>query len=507
MQDLSKAAQKKKTVAQRKEHFDDVAKMNETFATASKALSLLDITKTQNRTFSTFSKEKLRNYMKNPYSNMANLRKLSQFLYRLSFQYRRLISYNASMIDLKAHTVIPLTNLVEEESPEDLKGRYYEALKKVQQMSLEEEIYKLLTVAWREDAVYGYVYDDGQDFFIHILDGEFCQISSVEDGVFNFAFNFDYFKNNEYDLENWDPEFKKKFQAYDKDSKLKWQELDPNRTICLKVNPEDPTLCMPPFVALFDQIIDLIDLQSIQSVKDELSIYKLLVAKLETRNNAEESNLWKVDINTAIEYFNRLSDELPEAVSAVLSLFPIEPIEFKGNTTEDVDMVANAMSNLFINSGGSQVLNNKNLTGTAGYEAAHIADAEMAISSLLPQIQKWTNKYLRNWLKDDFIKVHYIEVTPFTRKAKRKELVESAQNGVPVKMAIAALDGFSQLETISMQLIENDILQLQDNWVPLSTSYTMSGKSQDTDPVEGGRPQQDDLTDEGASTRDGEKNE
>ncbi len=507
MQDLSKAAQNKKTVAQRKEYFEEVARNSATFASNSKALSLLDMTKTQNKMVTTFNKEKLRNYMKNPYANMANLRKLSQFLYRLSYQYRRLISYNASMIDLKAHTVIPLINLVEQETPEELKERYYNALVKLEQMSLDEEIYKLLTVAWREDTVYGYVYDDGKDFFIHILDGEYCQISSVEDGIFNFAFNFEYFKSNEYDLENWDSEFKQRFQAYEKDSKLKWQELDPNKTICLKVNPEDPMLCMPPFVALFDQIIDLIDLQAIQSVKDELSIYKLLVAQLETRNGAEEADQWKVDIDTAIDYFNRLSDELPEAVSAVLSLFPIEPIEFKGNSTEDVDMVANAMSNLFINSGGSQVLNNKNLTGTAGYEAAHIADAEMAISSLLPQIQKWTNRYLRNWLKDENIKVHYMEVTPFTRKQKRKELIESAQNGVPVKMAIAAIDGFSQLETVSMQMIENDILQLQDNWIPLSTSYTLSGTAGDTDPVTGGRPQQDDLTDEGAATRDGGKNE
>lgn len=474
------------------------------FAATKDALQLLDLTKTETRTFTVFSKDKLRSYLKNPLSNANNLRALSRFLYRLSFQYRRLVNYNAKMIDLAAQVIIPLINLTEDPNPDDVLKKYNDTLLKMEQMDLVNEIFKLLVVAWREDTVYGYVYDDDDSFFIHILDGDFCTVSSIQDGILNFAFDFSYFRSHEADLEYWDSEFQKKYNAYMSDTSLKWQELDPTRTICLKVNIDDPTLPLPPFLAIFEQIIDLIDLQSIQSVKDELSIYKLLVARLETLQNADEPDDFSVDIDTAIEYYEKLAEALPDSVSCVLSPIKIDSVEFKGNSTEDVDMISNSMNNLFTNSGGSQILNSKNLTGSSAFEASTLCDSEMAIASLLPQIQKWTNRYLDFTIGDDHAKVHYMEVSPYLRSKKKKELLESAQNGVPVKLALAALDGFTPLETLSMEYLENQVLQLHNSWVPLSTSYTQS--SSDTDPVNGGAPKKDELTPEGEKTREKEKN-
>lgn len=53
---------------------------------------------------------------------------------------------------------------------------------------------KLLLVAWREDSVYAYVYDDsdqeGGTCFYQILDGDYCRVSPVEAGVFRFALTF-----------------------------------------------------------------------------------------------------------------------------------------------------------------------------------------------------------------------------------------------------------------------------------------------------------------------------
>lgn len=81
---------------------------------------------------------------------------------------------------------------------------------------------------------------------------------------------------------------------------------------------------MPPLSGLFEPLIDLIDLQSIQSVKDDLSIYKLLVARLETLTNSDEPDDFSVDIDTAIEYYNRLVESLPDCVSAAISPLKIE---------------------------------------------------------------------------------------------------------------------------------------------------------------------------------------
>ncbi len=480
-----------------------VARQLELFAKTQNAFKLLDLTKTQNRTYTAFSKDKLRTYMKNPYNNASNLRNLSQFLYRMSYPYRRLIQYNAQMIDLSAMSVIPNYDITKEVQQDKILKDYYNTLKKIRQIGLDKQILKLLIIAWREDTVYGYVYDDDKDFYIHILDGEYCKISSVQGGKLNFSFDFSYFRSHATDLEFWDKEFTTKNNAYQNDTNLRWQELDPEKTICFKINCDDYLLSLPPFIALFEEIIDLIDLRSLQSVKDELSIYKLLVARMETLSGTNMPDDFSVDPDTAIDYYNRFAESLPDSVAACISPLPIEPIEFKGNTTEDVDMISNSTKNLFKNSGGSQILNNDNVSGTTAFTALLKTDTAMALKSVLPQIETWMNYYLSVRLGENHAIVKYLEVSYLTKQEKKKELLESAQYGVPVKLTVAALDGFDPLDTLALQFLENDCLQLHEDWIPLQSSYTQSGTpTEDTDPVNGGAPKKDELTDEGEKSRE-----
>ena len=187
---------------------------------------------------------------------------------------------------------------------------------------------------------------------------------------------------------------------------------------------------------------------------------------------------------------------MPDCVSAVISPLPIEPIEFKGTTTDDTDMVANSMSNLFKISGGSMVLNDEK-SGASIFRAHIIADMMQALKPLLGQIEKWMNRHLYYILYNPSI-VKYLETSPWMKNEKKKELIESAQYGVPVKMAVAALDGFSPLEVLRMQFLENDTLGLHDAWIPLQSSYTQSGNDSNQKDIT-------ELGDEGAETREKEK--
>ena len=502
-----------KTVNEVKNVLQKYENLKEMFAATSDALQLLDLTKTESRTYSTYSRDTLRTYLKSPKAYESQLRNLSRYLYRLCYEYKRICTFYAKMICGDTFNIIPLIDLTQDNNPDDVLSNYYETLIKWQRMDFKNELTKLLLTAWREDTVYAYVYDDsdqdGGTCFFHILDGDYCKICTIEEGVFRFAFDFSYFRSHKSELEFWDSEFQTKYNAYEKDTTLRWQELDPERQICLKVNSDDPTMDYPPLAGTFSKIINLLDLDEIQSVKDELSAYKLLVARLQPLSGTDTPDDFEVDINTALKYYNRLAEALPEFVNVCISPLPIDTIEFKDtNSTEDTDMLSSAMSNIFKSIGGVILDNDK--TGSTIFEAQIIADMEIAQATLLPQIERWIHLYFNYTISDKHAVIKYINgVCPYTRKNRRKELLESAQNGMPTKLEISILDGKSPLETISQLYLENDVLGLNNKFIPLSTSYTQSGEvTGGTDPVNGGRPESDvgDLTDEGSATREGSKN-
>lgn len=495
-----------KTVKEMKDVLQKYENLKEIFAATNEALQLVDLTKTETRTYQTYSRETLRTYLKNPFSYMKQIRNLSKYLYRLCYEYRRICIFYASMICGDAFNIIPLIDPTQENDKDEVLKKYYETLIRWQRMDFANELIKLLIVAWREDTVYAYVYDDsdqeGGTCFFHILDGDYCRICAIEEGVFRFAFDFSYFRNHKSELEFWDVEFQQKYRIYEADSSLRWQELEPERQICFKVNSDDPTMDYPSFASLFEAIINAIDLQALQNAKDELSVYKLLIARLQPLSGTDTPDDFEVDVNTAIKYYNRLAESLPESIASCISPLPIEAIEFKDlNTTDDTDMISSSLSNIFKHIGGVILDNDK--SGTAITNMQTILDMKMGQSTLLPQVQKWLNLYFNYVIGEDHAYIKYIDgVSPYTRENKRKELLESAQNGLPTKLEISILDGKSPLETTSMLYLENDILSLDKKLIPLSTSYTKSS-SDAADPVTGGAPTKDDtkLTDEGDASR------
>jgi len=489
------------------EEFDNKEeKLKETFAAVQKAISLIDLTKSERRTFTIFNKDRLRTFLRDPKANENNLRSLSQFLYRLSHPYRRLIHYNAGMVDLNAYTVIPLIPVNEEPDQQEVLDRYQAALMQIQKMNLASELDKALITLWREDTFYGYVYEDEESFYVKPLDGKYCKISSVNlDGTYNFAFDFTFFKqgNNEILLEYWDSEFTSKYNAYNSDQSLRWQELEPSRTIALKNNIDDPTLSLPPFISMFESIIDLIDLQALQSVKDDLKNYKLLVNKIPMLKNANDVDEFAVDLDTAVEFYNKLVENLPDLVGACISPLEIDAVDFNDpNSTKEVDAISQSLNNLFSLVGTSNVLFNPNSESSVGLNASIKSDAQLS-ASILRQIETWSNSYVREIVGDPMIKIKYIEINPYNRKEKREEIKENGTLGVPMKLQLAAVMGYTPLETHSMDFLENNVLKLHERWIPLSSSYTQSQKG------EGGAPliDEEDLTEEGQKTRDKGKND
>ena len=491
----------------------------EQYAKAAKdALKLLDLENPTNKTYTVYSKESLRTYLKNPLSdsNQQNLRKLSQFLYVLSAQYRRIVAYFASQIDLTAYSVIPNINMAEDNDDEAILSNYESTLKWLEVMNLPNQIFSTLIACWREDSFYGYIYYnedmenwDKNNFVILPLDGNYCKISSVNfDGTLNFAFDFSYFDsgNNKVLLDYWDKEFTKLYNKYKSDSKLRWQELDPERSVCFKVNYDQTDRVIPPFASLFESVIDLIDLQSIISEKDALSIYKLLVAHIDTISGSKDPDDFAVDLNTAVDFYNKMASQLPESIGIVLSPMEVTPITFEKSATEDTNQIAKSNANLWEAAGVSQIMDQSKLTGATAIRAAMIFDGLFATKPLLAQIESRVNRFLDYVLPENKMRVKYMaDVTPYTKSEKITQLKEAARLGLPVKTQYLSLMGVSPLDGYALTYLENNILKLHENWkYPLQSSYTQSANVSD-----GGAPEKslDNISDEGEKTRDKDKND
>ena len=269
--------------------------------------------------------------------------------------------------------------------------------------------------------------------------------------------------------------------------------------VCLKARAEDWETVVPPFSGLLSGIINLIDLDDLQAIADQQDIYKMIWLELETITGSDNVDDWKITPDIVIEYFNRMIDEaLPEYTSAAIIPGKLDQISFNNDKATDTNKIAKSTETLFNSSGGAQILNSASISGTTAFSAAVKADTEMAISMLLPETQGWVNRFLTYWVSAP-AKVKFFEVSAYTKDEFKQELLSSAQNGLPTKLAYNTLNQFSEKDTLALNFLEEQVLGLSGLLVPLQTSYTQSGSS-DT----GGAPTKDDseITDDGAASRD-----
>ena len=246
------------------------------------ALQFFDPEKPPNRNTSTYSRESLRTYLRNPATDANNksLRKLSNYLYTVSHVYRRMINYKAHQINCKTWTAYPVVNMIENNDDEAILKEYERVVNIVTNMHMETQIYKLMLSLWKNGVVFGYIYGNPESdgsFYIHVLDPDYCKIScaSYDNGVLGFLFDVTYFNSHTEQLEYYDKEFDKLYKEYQNDN-IKWKQLPIERTICLKVDTDNLDYAIPPLSGLLEQIISLTDLQAAQDEIDSLQNYKMV---------------------------------------------------------------------------------------------------------------------------------------------------------------------------------------------------------------------------------------
>ena len=484
----------------------DIEQLKQFAKSYDEIFKLVDLESSSTKTWTVFNKDSLRSYLQNPYSSnsQANLRNLSRFLATLSFPLRRLINYLASLPDFSVYKVIPNISMLEDPDEESILRDYEEVCRYIRAMDLELDLFKMLVIAWREDCAYFFpIENDDGSTLLFPLDAQYCKISGVGyNGLYHVAYDFSFFNgSNSFYLDVWPKEFKKKYNAYQNDSTLRWQQLDDAR--CFKVNLDQPELVISPLASLFESIIDLIDLQSLTSVKDALEIYKLLVMRIPMLNSNNPDDM-AISLTLAKNFYNKAVELLPPEIGCILSPMPVDSVSFDKSATSESDAISDAYSNLMSNAGVSQIMDSSRITGQSAVKASMLCDVMFATKGVIQQINAFVNERIKLKFPNTNMTMKYTDVTAYTKSERIAELQKACEFGLPFKLELAMMLGQDPLENYAMGWLEDKMGLAITRWVhPLVSSHTAGANSTDN-----GAPTKDDddLSDEGAKTRDKEKN-
>lgn len=477
-------------------------------------LMLQNVKRTKSKTFTQYTKDLIKTYLTNPYSNIDNIRKVSAFLARTSMIYKKILSYFAQMPLFYYNLTYKADWTKGIDSSKMLKS-YMDVSKKLQEIKMQKEFSTVIATALRDGVYYGFVYDgEGDGFLLQGLDPQYCKISGITgDGQYIIAFNasyFDYGNNSEYiyGIDNdgegvWDQVFIDGYLAYkDQGRDLMWFDLPVERSLCVLAD-EDAEMPLPYFLPMFISLLDLLDLEQIIASKTELENYKLLVNKIPMINGSEEVN----DFAISMEFLDYIKDQQEDAVPSLVGVTytpcDVDVITFdKSNSSEDTDELSTSMHNLFSNLGISElVVSSGSSTNSVGLTQSIRNDESFALK-FVDRLGSWMDTYIKNNYSKDFtFKFH--RVTYFSQKEVTDMFKEASLSGLPTATDYVTSLGITPYEMMNKTYMEN-ALQIKDGlWKPLSTSYTQSSSDN-----EGGAPMKDDteLSDEGIKTRDGNKN-
>lgn len=431
-----------------------------------------------NNTFNkTFSKSDVIAWLANPHKYEKKLRDLSRFLLDSSSHYRRLIDYFSTMLTFDY--VVDIYNQTDYEITKDLiatiEKKYIATLNLLETMNIKHEFLKLTYRAFIDDIAYGYIYSTKNSFFFDLLNPDYCAISSIEDGCYNYSFSFNYFDTYPKDLERYAPEFREKYEIYKKDRKnMKWQELDSSKTICIKASNTDYPI--PPLAGIFEDIYSLYEYKDLQLSKTELENYLLLIAKIPYQSDAKDrENAWALSLDIAKEYYQLMGNNLPDQIGLALS--PFDSVEsIKLNKSEkELDGVSLAENSIYNSAGVPKLIFNSDKASGAALNKAIMSD-ESTVFQLLRQFERWINRRLKDENKKINFKVTFLDITRYNKNELATMYREASTVGLPVKRHYCASLGLSPSDVMNSMLLENDVMKITDKFVPLKSAYQDSNK-------------------------------
>ena len=462
----------------------------EQFKKAIQNMSLDNLVLKQTPKMTKYNTSQVKQYLENPISNQENLRKVIDNLCEVYPQLKSIVEYLPNNACLN-YVLLPIKKPSE--------NSYKKVAEYVKKLNINNEYIQGIHHNFKYDTFFAYEIEDDTHYFLKVLPQQYCRICGRDMfGCFVVEFNFSYFNGKEkliygddFGRVAYPDEFKKKYAKYQKDkTKYLWQPLDYG--IATKYDTTQLDYSIPPFVGLFNNLIEIEDMRQLAKAKAENDVWKILSMEIPLRDNSDKNNDFKVDMDV-IEYFMQLAkDQVPDGIGIIPSPLPVQSIKLSENTANQRNELENSIKLLFQNSGFADCL----FGGAKGVTELKysVKVDEQRLFGLYRQYENIINKKIYMKFRDSY-RVKILDMSNMRKEEVADELLKVAQVSAPCKNAMMASLGFEPADILGMTSLENDVLKLYEAWKPLQSSYTQSTN-------EGGRPSNDNQVKEDGKVED-----
>lgn len=468
-------------------NIEDYKSILRSFATITQQ-QIRDLTKNTSSgstvSFSTYDKDTLLSYMKSPETNEKNLRNASIQMYNNSIHYRNFILFYALMCPFY-YTIEPVAYDSTKAKPETIRKAYLNACKYIEPFNLKHELQVPAICTFRDGVYYGAIWKQGS--FIQRIDPDICKISAKEAGTYLYAVDMSQIKED--NLSSYPPEFSAMHDAYEATG-IKYQQVPSDITFCLKAD-ETCTYPTVPFVSLLPSIYDLENQKELAEVSETLDNYKLVNYIYPTDEDGKPTQ--EASFNE--EIYQHIANALPPAVGLAMTGKELKALTFdRSNNGSQADAVEQSISNFWLNTGVPVAIEGSPDLTASGAILLSLRPEERKSIALLNQIERVLNRLLSYQSGSQKCRINMLPITCFNYSDYVKQIKEATTLGIPVKSDLAIAMNVPATDIQGKAFLENDILGLNDIFIPLSSTYT----------GDAGRPKADteELTDEGERARD-----
>ena len=412
--------------------------------------------------------------------DLKTMREISDFFYRVSGIYARIIRYMAFMYRYD-WMVTPYVNDQSVKKEKLLKG-FSQCLTTLDNFQVKKILGEIALQILLHGAYYGYKVPMNNSIVLQELPVNYCRSRFNYGNKPAVEFNMKFFDEQFRDttqkmkvLKMFPDEFAKGYVLYKK-GKLPpefmgdtsgWYLLDPKMTVKFTANGED----YPAFISVIPLILDLDEAQELNRKKTLQKLLKIVVQKMPLDKNGELI----FDVDEAQQLHNNAVQMLSRAIGVdVLTTFADVEVEdmTDSQATAQTDDLARVERQLYNEAGVSQ--KQFNTDGNIALEKSILND-EATMYNMLLQFENFLNELIEkynNGKKYNF-RVQLLTTTIYNYKELSKLYKEQMQIGFSKMLPQIAL-GQSQSSILANAYFENDILDLVNVFIPPLMSSTMN---------------------------------